>query len=298
MLGRIAPVLIGLIAVSACAAQAPPAPGSLVLTSERAAVIAGPDMRGKAPRVAALLDREVPRIAAIVGADDLRPIPVVIYADRQAMLKTAGLPIRSSIVALATLPAGIIHVDGAERLASIEKVLPHEAAHVLIARAVGSALPAVPLWLNEGIAEYAAGRTASQADPVWLRAIGQGKSLRLEELDHAIGQHGENAGLAYAQAASLVSFLVAQRGEGVITDLLHSIAASRDFEESLRQVTGWQPDEMEIAWRTAAARRWRWPLLFQSQAVWLGLMVLLFLAGLARYLRQRRRRQEAPDEDW
>jgi hypothetical protein len=293
-----APVLIGLIAVSACAAQAPPAPGPFVLISERAAVRAGLAMQGKAPRVAALLDREVPCIAAIVGTDDLRPIPVVIYADHQAMLKAAGLPIRSSIVALATLPAGTIHVDGAERLASIERVLPHEAAHVLIARAVGSALPAVPVWLNEGIAEYAAGTTASQADPVWLRAISKGKSLRLEELDNAIAQHGGNAGLAYAQAASLVNFLVAQRGEGVIADLLRSIATSRDFEESLRQVTGWRPAEMEAAWQTATARRWRWPLLFESQAVWFGLMVLLFLAGLARYLRQRRRRQEAPDEDW
>ena len=261
-------------------------------------VAADPAARDKAPRVAALVDVAVPRIAGIVGTADLRPIPLIIYTDRTAMLQAAGMPPRSTVVGVAALPSGVIYLDGTERLAGIEKVVPHEVAHVLIARAVGPALPAVPLWLNEGIAEYAAGATASRVDPIWLRAIGQGQSLGIGELDRAISDRGDEAGLAYAQAASIVNFLVAQRGEGVIADLLRAIARSEDFEAALQQVTGWQQSEMESAWRRAASRSWRWPLLFESQLIWFGLMVLLFLAGLVRYLRERRRRQETPGDDW
>lgn len=293
-----ASAVIACLAVSAWPAEPTPAGRPFLVTKRCSVVAADPAARDKAPRVAALVDVAVPRIAGIVGTADLRPIPLIIYTDRTAMLQAAGMPPRSTVVGVAALPSGVIYLDGTERLAGIEKVVPHEVAHVLIARAVGPALPAVPLWLNEGIAEYAAGATASRVDPIWLRAIGQGQSLGIGELDRAISDRGDEAGLAYAQAASIVNFLVAQRGEGVIADLLRAIARSEDFEAALQQVTGWQQSEMESAWRRAASRSWRWPLLFESQLIWFGLMVLLFLAGLVRYLRERRRRQETPGDDW
>ena len=294
-----APMLLVLTGMIVAFAGPAPAGQAAVATSAYVQIAADPQMRSEVPRVAALVNEAVPQVAAIVGATDLQPIPVRVYADRAAMLEGTGMPLRSGVVGFAVLPAGVIHLDGSERLAKVEEVVPHEVAHVLIARVLGGeGLAALPLWLSEGIAEYAAGTEASQVDPVWVRALSEGKSLRIAELDEAIGAHGDRAGLAYAEAASLVSFLVAKQGEGVIAELLRSIATTHDIEASLSEVVGWSLDELEEAWRTETVREWRWPLLFESQAVWFSLMVLLFLAGLVRYLRERRRRQESAEDDW
>ncbi|GAG43929.1 unnamed protein product, partial [marine sediment metagenome] len=202
-----------------------------------------------AASVAGLIDEAVPRIAALLRTDDLRPVPAFVYHDRSQFLAATGMPPRSTVVGLATLPAGVIHIDGTGRLAAIEKVVPHEVGHVMIGRAVGRALPALPVWFNEGVAEYVAGERAAQVDPVTLRAVGRGSALPISELDAEFRSLGDTNPLAYAEAASLVNFLVSERGEGVIADLLAALRQHRDFATALEQTTGWTVLELESAWR-------------------------------------------------
>jgi len=300
MAGKVALYLIlGLLSAPVLAGEPPDEQSPRLLLHSAYALIAGrPDADQLAYEVAAIIDECAPRIASVVGATDLRPIPTAIYRDRSAFISATGMPPRSRVVGIATFPAGVIHIDGTDLLASIEKVVPHEIGHVMVARALGPALPALPTWLNEGMAEYVAGETAAQVDPVWVQAVGRGLSLDIAELDDAINDRGDEAGLAYAESASIVNFLVAERGESVIADLLRSLAQTRDFETSLQAVTGWTINELESTWRQAVVRRWRWPLLFQSPVVVYGAMVALFLIGLIRYLRERRRRQEMLEQEW
>ncbi len=249
-----------------------------------------------AARVGMEIDAAAPRIAGIVGTGDLRPVRAYVYRDRDAFRQAVGVPRESTLVGLALLPSGVIHIDGTGLLASIQKVVPHEVGHVMISRAVGPALPQLPLWLNEGIAEYVAGQRAAQVDPVALRAVGRGSALRLADLDPAFRRR--DAALAYARSASLVNFLVAERGERVIADLLAALRASRDFDSALQQATGFTSPELESAWRSSVARRWRWPLFVRSGSWILTIMLVLFFVGLVRHLRERRRRQEMPEQDW
>lgn len=292
-------MILALLLAAATAAAAGQAPEAPPLVASRYARVEGDsDAEEVVARVAGLIDEAVPRIAALLRIDDLRPVPAFVYLDRSRFLAATGMPPRSTVVGLATLPAGVIHIDGTGRLAAIEKVVPHEVGHVMIGRAVGRALPALPVWLNEGIAEYVAGERAAQVDPVTLRAVGRGSALPLSELDAEFRALGATNPLAYAEAASLVNFLVAQRGERVIADLLASLRERRNFAAALEQTTGWTESELEWAWRRSVAERWRWPLLLQSPVLPFGVMLFLFLIGLVRFLRERRRRQEMPDEDW
>jgi hypothetical protein len=220
-----------------------------------------------------------------------------VYLDRRAFVQATGIPATSRVVGLATFPRGVIHIDGTGLLAAIETVVPHEVGHVMVARALGPALTALPMWLNEGIAEYVAGERAAQVDPVWVRALGRGTTLELAELDAVIAERDERAALAYAEAASIVNFLVAERGEGVIAELLRSLTRTQNFEAALKEVTGWDTAELESSWRSSVVRAWRWPLLAESPLLIYAVMALLFFIGLARYLRERRRRREAREED-
>jgi hypothetical protein len=290
--------LCWLAALSTAALAASPAALPRLIASQYAQVNAEPSARKVATRVAALIDESVPRIAPLVGTRDLRPIPTFVYLDRAEFEAAAPMAAHTPVVGVASYPPGVIHIDGSGRLASIEKVVPHEVAHVMVGRAMGPALPALPTWVNEGVAEYAAGERASQVDPVTLQAVGRGESLPLSELDRSFERGGAGRSLAYAEAASVVNFLVAARGPRVIADLLSVTRRQGDFESAVKQVTGWSNQELESAWRRSVARRWRWPLLLGSPAVPFGLMLLIFIVGYLRYRRERRRRQEMEERDW
>ncbi len=261
-----------------------------------ARVIGEPSAASLAHRAAAVIDRAVPRIAPIIGTTDLRPVVAVVYPDRKAFREAVDSPPQSTVVGLATFPSGIIHIDGTGLLSSIERIVPHEVGHVMIARAVGPALPDLPIWVNEGIAEYVAGERAAQVDPVSLRAIGRGSALKLADLDSTFRARSRQSSLAYAQSASLVNFLVDEHGEQVIVVLLVALRRTRDFDAALGEATGLRLEELEAEWRGSIGKRWRWHLLFQSPVLPFTLMLLLFLVGLARYILQRRRRQEMPEQ--
>jgi len=270
----------------------------LLARTKYAIVFGVPTAGNTAEHVAALIDESVPRIANTLDVADRRPVTAAVYLDRHAFAEATGVPIDSHVVGLATFPAGVIHIDGGELFAAIERVVPHEVCHIMIARALGPAFDTLPLWAHEGIAEYGAGERAAQVDPVWMKALGRGISLEVEELDETIRGRGRNSGLAYAQSTSLVNFLVDTHGEAVIAKLLHSLPQTRDFGESLVEVTGWSIEELEARWRRSVSRRWRWVVLFDSPITIYTLMVMLFLIGLARYLRKRRQRQDIFEEDW
>lgn len=291
------PLAGALLSLPAGAAATRDQPPRLLRLTPHAQVLGPPEAEALAVRVAAAIDEAVPRIAPLVGARDLGPVRAYVYPDRDSFRQAAHLPPRSTIAGLATFPDEIIHIDGTGLLASIEKIVPHEVGHVLVARALGPALPALPRWANEGIAEYVAGERASQVDPLALQAVGRGSALDIAHLDAAFGSGGERTALAYAQSASLVHFLVARRGEPVITNLLRALRQTGSFDSALQQAAGLPLRELESAWRQSLARRWRWPLLFQSGAPVLALMLLLFLAGVIRHFLHRRR-QEMSEQDW
>ena len=276
----------------------PASADSLLARTHYAEVRGDPKAGNAGARAAELIDEAVPRLAPLVGTSDLNPISARVYLDRATFAKGAGIPQNAPIVGIATFPSGIIHIDATDMLESIERIVPHEVAHVLIARCLGPSLDALPTWLNEGIAEYAAGTAASQVDPVALQAVGRGEAIPLASLDASFHLDNTAQPLAYAEAASLVNFMVAKRGPSVIRDLLGAVRSRHDFPSSLMHVTGWNMEELESGWRQSVSRRWRWYLFFYSQAPILGLMVLLFVIGYLRYRYDRRRRQEMPDTDW
>lgn len=269
----------------------------LLVTTRHARVTGRPETQQIAARVAALTDEAMRSIAPLVGTRDLRPIPIWIYADRRRFRAASGIPRTSTIVGLAKLPAGVIHIDGTGRLAAVERIVPHEVGHIMIGRALGSAFRAAPVWLNEGIAEHVAGARAARVDPVALRAIGRGRALPLARLDGAFRAGGESVKLAYAQSASIVSFLVSAHGEEVIAALLAALRESGSFAAALEKVTGGDESELEAAWRQSLARRWSLAMFVLSPVFLYAVMALLFLAGLLRFLRDRRRREEMTKVD-
>jgi hypothetical protein len=268
----------------------------VLATSRYARVLGEAPARPLAAEVATFVDAAVPRAAALTGATDLSPIPTTVYRTRPEFLRATELPDWSTIVGLATFPQGVIHVDGTGLLASVRRVTAHEVGHIMEARRLGATYPELPLWANEGIAEYLAGGEAAYQDPNAVAAVAQGKALPVANLEAAFRDE-DTVGSAYAESASLITFLVAQKGPEVISSLLARVAEEGAFPKALKEVTGLTEAELDAAWQDSLRGRWGWiPFLDLNALIWMVMVVLLLIA-LLRQLRERRRARDNETED-
>jgi Peptidase MA superfamily len=166
---------------------------------------------------------------------------------------------------------------------SLEDVLLHEIAHVLIARAAGRA--PVPRWFHEGVA-LAAERTAGLEDQTHLMLALMLERRSVGELDAEFAGSARNAERAYALSGALVRSLLQQHGGDVVARILTRLAAGETFEQAFLGVTGESVAGAERAfWR---ASRWYYliSLLTSSMAIWL---TVVMVAVYARRARARRR---------
>lgn len=169
--------------------------------------------------------------------------PVILYAGR-------------AYFALASVPDWVSGVfDGKIRVCleaarewspEVSGVLAHELAHALIRRASRDHAPG---WLHEGLAQWWEGRRLTRRD---LREIfSRRRPASLPELEGQLAarQSRVAARVHYAEALGLVEFLIAERGEGSISCLVHGLAEGLTPEDALRLETGLSPDELLARWK-------------------------------------------------
>lgn len=135
----------------------------------------------------------------------------------------------------------------------LRRILYHEYAHVLI-RAI--ARNRVPLWLNEGLAQWAEAPQESGIGPQLHQRLAKGKDLlpfsRLEKSFD--GLSAPEAALAYEESLSLTLFLIERYGEAQILALLHALGEGESFAEGGAEILApWNGsvDGLVEAWQEA-----------------------------------------------
>jgi hypothetical protein len=116
-----------------------------------------------------------------------------------------------------------------------ENILPHEMAHILFREYVGFNNLRVPLWLDEGVAQYAEAGKRGEALAVMKRGLEQGTYVPFEELNRIqIGGQGNSfVSLFYMQSASLVHFLISKYGSGRFINFGSALRDGRSVERAL-----------------------------------------------------------------
>lgn len=176
---------------------------------------------------------------------------------------------------------------------SLEEVLRHEVAHVLIARAAGG--HEVPRWFHEGVAMIA-GSSWGIGDRTRLTlALIENDEVSLAELD-ARFQSGDDGQVAraYALAGAFVNDLFDRYGRGVAADVLAGVARGLPFADAFARATGSSPSAAETSFLRRQSIWYRWvPLATSSVTVWAAITLLALWAG-----RHRRRRDAALFARW
>jgi hypothetical protein len=175
---------------------------------------------------------------------------------------------------------------------SLEDLLGHEVAHVLVARAAGNR--PMPRWFHEGVAMIA-GLTWGLDDRTRLTySLVTDQEISLAGLNDLFAGGEGAAHRAYAISGAFVRDLLDRHGQDAAARILDGVAAGLSFEEAFRRATGVTLAAAEASFWRRQSFWYRWvPLLTSSVTLWLGITLLALYA-----IKRRRARDAALRRIW
>jgi hypothetical protein len=175
---------------------------------------------------------------------------------------------------------------------SLEELLHHEVAHVLIARAAGGRR--VPRWFNEGVAMIA-GSSWGLADRSQMTlAMLRGRRVSFADIDRAFAGGRVVVTSAYAISGAFVRDLLRRHGSDVAGRILAGVAQGLAFDEAFQRATGTTLAHAEASFWRRQTLWYRWvPVLTSSVTLWIGITFLALVA-----IKRRRQRDAALMKTW
>ena len=185
------------------------------------------------------------------GVTEEEPVDFFIYADNDAFYDALGPGTRENVGGQANADIRTLFAHISPRSIDdpwVENVVPHELIHLVFDTAVKNPYHFPPRWLNEGLAVYlSVGYEAGDRAAVEAAA----RDGELIPLDGLVGQFPTSAsrfGLAYAESASAVDFLVRTHGEDTMVSLVRSYAEGRTDDEAFEAAIGMDVAAFNDAW--------------------------------------------------
>lgn len=193
------------------------------------------------------VDRRLTDVRQVFGLERAPVMRAVILNDRREA--TRSFPPISSAATDSHLYAGFAYgeFDLFVLVGTGVEGMVHEMTHLLLDEAIASPLGRVPAWYNEGLAMYFESGT-SRTDPAVLSAARSGSLLPLTRMRGQPGRPSD-VRLFYAQARSLVRYLVDAYGEDRVTDVVTSLSRGDRFEDAVQSAYGRPVAVLDEEWR-------------------------------------------------
>jgi len=251
-----------------------------------------------APQVDRLSRVDPVRLAAVmrlVGLEDAGPpIPVLLLPEdaelaRQTPAWVAAFASGNEVVLFPARTPSYPHE-------SLQELLQHEVAHVLINRAAGG--QHVPRWFHEGVA-LAAERAFSLGDRAnFAIDVAFGGTVQAASLDRLFQAGPGSVARAYRLSGLLVQDLLEVHGPRLPANVLQRMRDGMTFDAAFHASAGMSVDEaVDRFWH----RRRLWvtwlPWLTSAASIWTVMTLLAIAAFVAvRWRRARRRRWDDEEE--
>ena len=206
-------------------------------------------VRTRAERLAKAAVESVDLMGRVTGAETQTPIIMTLYNNNAEMI---GAVVARSLAASREL----ITEGQAFDSESVVLVLAgrsdigtatHEMTHILVARAARSS-GNVPLWLNEGLAEYGKLDQTVSYERFLEWAEGTDRLILLKNLRSFPGDPNLTL-VAYGQGRSVVKFMVEEYGEEKMAQLLATLGGGVNISNALDTVYGFNLTGLENLWR-------------------------------------------------
>jgi hypothetical protein len=175
---------------------------------------------------------------------------------------------------------------------SLEDLLRHEVAHVLISRAAGHRR--LPRWFHEGLAMIAGGSWGFDDRSRLTLALVADRPVSLAELEERFAGGQGEVNRAYAVAGAFVRDLFERYGQESAPAILFGVARGLSFEDAFRAATRTSLADAEASFWSRQTFWYRWvPVLTSSVTLWLLVTLLALWA-----IRRRRARDAALRRLW
>ena len=244
----------------------------------------------------AALAGQTKTLALLQQPPNLDPIVIFIYDsedDLQSTLSFIGQnwvggyadPILGSIVV--ALPPAV------DQPLEIQRLIPHEVAHILLYRFMGAEFEYLPAWLNEGIASQMEIYSLPDYDLVLERANEEGELIPFSYLCEGIPPDDDLAFLAYAQADSLVEHIQNKYGLSGLQSMINAYDQGVSCQRGVELSLGITLRELERDWLLDRFNR----VTFQVLIYVLAAVLVSLVIGLGIYIFLRTR-TDPEEEEW
>jgi len=170
--------------------------------------------------------------------------------------------------------------------------LRHELFHALL----GQNEVSIPVWLNEGLAQWHSGQMDWGSFVELGTATARGQLIPLSDIDVILSFNHKRASLAYGQALDATRFLIKQQGETILPYLLRN--DDLGFRDRFKAETGEDLIDFEIAWReNLEARFWFFKISSIPGALWAISPLIVILAWYLKRRRGKKKLEEWEQED-
>ncbi|MCI0582240.1 MAG: hypothetical protein L0227_04970 [Chloroflexi bacterium] len=202
-------------------------------------------------RALQIADDAVEEVTDLLGVTESEPIDFYIYASNDDFYDVIGPGARENV-------GGEAHPDIRTLFAQISEfqidaswvgsVIPHELTHLVFDTAVANPYHYPSRWLNEGLAVYLADGYTPGDQVAVERAVEAGTLMPLTALTGQFPTTNDQFGLAYAESASAVDFLVREYGRAAMVQLVRSFADGVTEDEAFEAALGVDVAGFEAAW--------------------------------------------------
>ena len=224
-------------------------------------------------------------IAKVTGYQANEPTDVYLTLDHDAFVALGNPAYAIGIARPLKNEIAITLRDQSGKVVDIFAVFRHEASHIALLRAAGANADSLPRWFIEGFAEWQANEHSVAQDAELLTAARTGKLLTLSNLDNGFPDDDTRLGIAYAQSAVFVRYLVLAKGEEAINGAVSRVAKGEPFGVAMRLGLGDSLAQMESRFLEDLNRQSSWlPVLMDTNWLW-GVTALLFVLA---YLKKRK----------
>jgi hypothetical protein len=225
-------------------------------------------------------------VMRLVGLDVAgEPIRVVLAPEASTLAKQAPPPIAGFAAAGENLIVLFPARSPAYPDDTLEDVLHHEVAHVLMARAARGA--PLPLWFHEGLAVLAERTWQLEDQARLLRELLLVSRTPLDRVDALFAADAGSRARAYTLSAAFVRDVMRRYGGDAPGNILRRVGRGEPFETAFAQVTGESVSAAEITfwnghrfWTTIG------PFLTTETALWM----IVTMVGLYAIIRRRQQR--------
>lgn len=263
---------------------------ALAASAQRLTVEAPASLEPLAGRLRSLDPAKIEGAARLVGLDpsDESGSPIRVVLAPEGSPQALGAP--PWVAGYALPDQGVVVLLPARTPSfpdsSIEDLLRHEVAHVLVGRAAGHR--PLPRWFHEGVAMIAGLAWGLEEQSRLAVTLLSGGEVPLAEVDDRFSGGVGEVRSAYALSGAFVRDLLRNHGQEVIGAILSGVSGGLPFEEAFAQATGTTLFEAERDFWERQTFWYRWvPFLTSSAVLWIAITLL------ALWAMKRRRRRDA-----